>query len=148
MSVTVCLMSNTLNYPSGGGMFWAYANWALGLRSQGCRVIWMEAIDPKQSPESNEQRYLILKDRLARLDLTEIAICSWNGASVTNPPRGCLGVEDAAGNSMAFPDSRAAAAAAGSFLRSGDLLLVKGSRGIGTEAVASAARALFPAESA
>ena len=39
---TVALMANTLHYPQGGGHRWAYLNWALGFRSIGCEVLWLE----------------------------------------------------------------------------------------------------------
>jgi hypothetical protein len=39
------LHAGTLGYPSGGGYFWTRLNRALGLRSAGCRVIWMEGVD-------------------------------------------------------------------------------------------------------
>ena len=44
MRPTVCILANTIDYPEGGGIFWVYLNWALGFRSVGCRVIWMERI--------------------------------------------------------------------------------------------------------
>ena len=46
MSLTVCLAANTLSYPEGGGHLWVYLNWALGLRALGCRVIWLETVEP------------------------------------------------------------------------------------------------------
>ncbi len=46
MSLTVCLVANCLTYPEGGGHLWAYLNWALGLRSLGCDVFWLEPADP------------------------------------------------------------------------------------------------------
>src|SRR5437588_754286 len=42
--MTVCLLANTLSYPLGGGHLWVYLNWALGLRANGCKVIWMEGV--------------------------------------------------------------------------------------------------------
>jgi hypothetical protein len=39
-------MANTLNYPEGGGHRWAYLNWALGFRSIGCDVLWLEWQEP------------------------------------------------------------------------------------------------------
>lgn len=48
MSATVCLAANTLYYPQGGGHRWAYLNWALGFRALGCRVIWLEAVEPER----------------------------------------------------------------------------------------------------
>ncbi|HVH66762.1 MAG TPA: hypothetical protein VM716_02765 [Gemmatimonadales bacterium] len=47
MSLTVCLApANTVGYPQGGGHLWVYLNWALSLRAAGCRVLWLEGIDP------------------------------------------------------------------------------------------------------
>src|ERR1043166_9293816 len=42
MSATVCLSAHTMSYPEGGGHLWAHLNWALGLRSLGCKVLWLE----------------------------------------------------------------------------------------------------------
>lgn len=50
MSTVVCLYGNTLFYPRGGGHFWVYLNWALGLRAAGCRVVWLEGVPP-EAPE-------------------------------------------------------------------------------------------------
>ena len=46
MSITVCLNANTLAFPTGGGHRWVFLNWALGLRDNGCRIIWMEGAAP------------------------------------------------------------------------------------------------------
>ncbi len=45
MALTVCIAADALGYPTGAGHLWAYLNWALGLRSAGCEVIWMEPSD-------------------------------------------------------------------------------------------------------
>ncbi len=80
MSLTVCLLANTLRYPEGGGHLWVHLNWALGLRSCGCRVIWLEVIDQRMSAERIELCAKSLKNHLAPYDLAStIAICSWNG---------------------------------------------------------------------
>jgi hypothetical protein len=57
VSLTVCLCANTLYYPEGGGHFWVYLNWALGIRSLDCRVIWLEEVVPS-TPAQDVQRYL------------------------------------------------------------------------------------------
>jgi len=44
---TIALMANTLHYPQGGGHRWAYLNWALGFRSIGCDVVWVEWVDAR-----------------------------------------------------------------------------------------------------
>jgi hypothetical protein len=40
--VNVWLSADTIGYPEGGGHLWAYLNYALGLRSLGCDVTWLE----------------------------------------------------------------------------------------------------------
>jgi hypothetical protein len=44
---TIALMANTLHYPQGGGHRWAFLNWALGFRSIGCNVVWVEWVDAR-----------------------------------------------------------------------------------------------------
>ncbi|HEX7125978.1 MAG TPA: hypothetical protein VF406_09380 [Thermodesulfobacteriota bacterium] len=51
MSLTVCVTGHALRYPELGGHFWAYLNWALGLRALGCTVTWLEAL-PIDRPEA------------------------------------------------------------------------------------------------
>jgi hypothetical protein len=42
MSLKVCLSTaGTLMYPQGGHL-WVFINWALGLRSCGCEVTWLD----------------------------------------------------------------------------------------------------------
>lgn len=97
MSLTVCLCANTLYYPEGGGHLWVYLNWALGLRSLGCRVIWLEEVAPR-TPASDVQAYVSsLKRRLERYGVAEhVALCSWTDESlVPEAAAGCLGLEEA-----------------------------------------------------
>ena len=52
MSFKVCLGANdTLYFPKLGGHLWVYLNWALGLRSLGCDVIWLERVRPSTTEE-------------------------------------------------------------------------------------------------
>ncbi len=97
MSLTVCLCSNTLYYPEGGGHLWVYLNWALGLRALGCRVIWLEEVAPS-TPAANVQAYVSsLRHRLERYGVAEhVALCSWTEEPLD--PRavaGCLGLDEA-----------------------------------------------------
>jgi hypothetical protein len=41
----VWLCADTHDYIEGGGHFWVYLNWALGLRAAGCEVVWLEVLD-------------------------------------------------------------------------------------------------------
>jgi hypothetical protein len=41
---TVCIAAPTAKYADGGGQVWAYLNWALGFRSLGANVLWLEPL--------------------------------------------------------------------------------------------------------
>src|SRR5262245_18584741 len=42
----VCISTpNTLTYPMGGHL-WVFMNWAHGLEACGCRVTWLDFVDP------------------------------------------------------------------------------------------------------
>jgi hypothetical protein len=85
MSTTVCLFARTLAYPKGGGHLWAYLNWAMGLRSCGCEVIWLEALPTSQSSEIILDWVCALKGHLERYGLSDrIALCSEKDAPL--PP--------------------------------------------------------------
>jgi len=57
VSVTICLApAQTIEYPQGGGHLWVYLNWALALRANGCRVIWLEGVDLNDSANSRRRR--------------------------------------------------------------------------------------------
>src|ERR1700709_735348 len=78
MSYTVCLNSNTLAFPTGGGHRWVYLNWALGLVANGCRVIWMEGAVPAWGAERIRELVAGLKDHLRPYGLADnVAIYSY-----------------------------------------------------------------------
>jgi len=58
--------------PEAGGHFWVYLNWALGLRALGCRVIWLEGIEPNL-PRWRVKR--ILRSLNTRLEPYGLANC-------------------------------------------------------------------------
>ncbi|TMI73939.1 MAG: hypothetical protein E6H05_08210 [Bacillati bacterium ANGP1] len=61
MSLTVCLApARTIDYPEGSGHLWVYLQWALALRALGCRVIWLEGVDPsaRGTPQASKPRHL------------------------------------------------------------------------------------------
>lgn len=62
MSPTVCLTANTLGYSAGGGGHrWYHINWARGLRSAGCEVVWLEAIEPGTDDDEHARREAALR---------------------------------------------------------------------------------------
>jgi hypothetical protein len=97
MSSTVCLLANALYYPEGGGHLWVYLNWALGLRTLGCRVIWLEGIVPHTPVQDVQASVATLKSRLKSYGLAEsVALCSWTGESLPQSAvEGCLELEAA-----------------------------------------------------
>src|SRR5437867_4450958 len=73
----VWIWANTLSYPEGGGHLWVYLNWALGLKSLGCEVTWMEVADPLKPANRVARLARILDERLAPWGLADrIALCS------------------------------------------------------------------------
>src|SRR5438045_2377470 len=97
MNPTVWIAANTLSYPEGGGHFWVFLNWALGLRSLGCRVVWLEAADPSIAPDQLHAQVAALTQRLARYGLAQsLALCS---ASDQHLPKaivdGCIDLDQA-----------------------------------------------------
>jgi hypothetical protein len=108
---TVCLVSNTLNYPEGGGHLWVYLNWALGLRSCGCRVVWLEVPDERIAPANLAHCVARLKDHLAPYGFAEsIAICTMKGEALGRElGQGCADLDAAAEADLAISVLHAAA---------------------------------------
>jgi hypothetical protein len=100
MSITVCIApANTLEYPEGGGHLWEYLNWALGLRTLGCQVIWLEAITKPTSTDAIRANVAALRLRLERYGLANcLALHSWTDEALPLDitAMGCLDVEAAA----------------------------------------------------
>ena len=99
MSITVCIAPvRTLEYPEGGGHLWEYLNWALGLRSIGCRVTWLEAVAPNSPVAEVQAKVSSLKLRLERYDLANCLVLY--SSDETTPldadAMGCLDVDAAA----------------------------------------------------
>lgn len=93
----VWLVATTLYFPEGGGHFWAYLNWALGLRALGCHVTWLEPVDPGESVERIRQRTAELRSRLARHGFDgALALCSWTEQPLAaEATEGCLSLDSA-----------------------------------------------------
>jgi hypothetical protein len=92
MSVTVCLAADAMDYPKGGGHLWAYLNWALSLRALGCRVFWLETVDPADHVAETRNNIALFKQRLARYGLGESLVIG-SRTTLALPPEltaGCL----------------------------------------------------------
>jgi hypothetical protein len=107
MTAVVCLGAGALDYPGGkgSGHTWVFLNWALGLRSLGCRVIWLESAPPHISVDVARERLTILRRFLKPYRFEEIALASSNGG----PPVGqvadqCMSCAEAAAEADLFLD--------------------------------------------
>lgn len=77
MGIKVWISARTLNYPKAGGHFWVYLNWALGLRSLGCDIFWLEPANPNTPPDKVRAMVHALKSRLEPYELANcVALCS------------------------------------------------------------------------
>jgi hypothetical protein len=97
LSVTVCLFSNAIGYPDGGGYLWEYLNWALGVRGAGCELIWLEGVSPTASVREVRALVTALKRNLEGYDLSEcLALCSCNNKPLPKAmTKDCLDLEAA-----------------------------------------------------
>lgn len=97
MSLVVSLATNTIDYPQGGGHFWVYLNWALGLHTLGCHVIWLEGIRADAPAQQLRADVAALKNRLSRYGLADyVALYSWTGNPLPDSLSDeCLGLEAA-----------------------------------------------------
>ena len=97
MTSTVCLCAETLYYPKGGGHLWVYLNWALGLQSNNCRVIWLEPVGSDTPSQELQEKVSVLKQNLKRTGLDEqVALISWTDEPLpAEATRGCLDAGDA-----------------------------------------------------
>lgn len=97
MSITVCLCANSLYYPDGGGHRWVYLNWALGLQSLGCEIIWLELVMPDTPVKRVQDNLAILKNQLQPYGLADkVALTSWTDEPLSaDAMEGCLPLEAA-----------------------------------------------------
>ena len=74
MAIRVCLSAaETLRYPKGGHL-WVFLNWALGFRSLGCDVTWVDVAPPSMPTAEIEQRLAYLRGLLDPFGITSIAV--------------------------------------------------------------------------
>jgi hypothetical protein len=95
MSLTVCLSGYSFPYEGCGGHLWVYLNWALGLRSVGCRVLWLEVVKPDAPPARTASGIRSLRDYLAPYDLSDsVVVATTTGGDADVP--GVPGLDAAA----------------------------------------------------
>lgn len=72
----ICLSApNTLIFPSGGHL-WVFVNWALGFKSLGHEVVWLDTVEKMESPEQFIDRARLLQSRLDLFGLGNALVLS------------------------------------------------------------------------
>ena len=64
MPTVVIAPCNVAGFPEGGGHFWVYLQYALGLRQLGCEVYWLEAFRSKGRDQQEEAALAIFLARM------------------------------------------------------------------------------------
>ncbi len=101
MSRTVTLLADTLGFMAGGGHFWVYLNWALGLQGTGCSVHWLDSAPDGLDTPTLHARTAVLRERLAGLGFKgPVAVVGWTLPDPDiKPPAGCIGFGEVAATS-------------------------------------------------
>src|SRR2546427_7113001 len=66
MTTVVLSPYKVASFPEGGGHFWVYLQYALGLRRLGCDVYWLEQLRPARDPERQAQVISTFQERMKR----------------------------------------------------------------------------------
>jgi hypothetical protein len=93
MATVVISAFNVSNFPEGGGHFWVYTQYALGLQRLGCEVYWLERFDRSGDPNADAARIAIFSERMARFGLAGKLILYSNGERANGAsPRAYTGI--------------------------------------------------------
>src|SRR5437667_8314892 len=66
MPAVVIAAYNVAAFPEGGGHFWVYLQYALGLRALGCDVYWLEGFPIEGLPARNAATLATFRERMKR----------------------------------------------------------------------------------
>src|SRR5947208_9538039 len=69
MPTVVIAPFNVVNFPEGGGHFWVYLQYALGLRQLGCEVYWLEGFRTKGHAEQKAAALAAFRARMEQYGL-------------------------------------------------------------------------------
>src|SRR5436309_2756912 len=95
-TVVICPF-NVVNFPPGGGHFWVYMQYTLGLRQLGCDVYWMEQFRRSGNDEADEAALAMFRARMERLGMGGKLILYTDGGpnGAARLPREYLGLSRA-----------------------------------------------------
>ncbi|HXI64360.1 MAG TPA: hypothetical protein VNH14_07645 [Gemmatimonadales bacterium] len=69
MTTVVLSPYDVVNFPEGGGHFWAYMQYAQALRQLGCEVFWLEQVRRRRGPERDARALATFLKRMERYGL-------------------------------------------------------------------------------
>ena len=95
MATVVIAAYNVAGFPEGGGHFWVYLQYVLGLREAGCDVYWLEAFRTKGRAEQEAAALATFRARMERYGLSGKSIVYLTTGKKPSPdaPREYLGVK-------------------------------------------------------
>jgi len=85
MPTVVIAPSNVATFPEGGGHFWVYLQYVLGLRQLGCEVYWLEAFRSKDRPEREAGALTTFRARMQQYGLGAKAIVYVTHSKTASP---------------------------------------------------------------
>jgi hypothetical protein len=74
MATVVVSPSNVVTYPEGGGHFWVFMQYVLGLREAGCDVYWLEHHPTQGDARLRDSQAQVLFERMKRFAMDERVI--------------------------------------------------------------------------
>jgi hypothetical protein len=83
---------NVANFPEGGGHFWVYIQYVLGLRHAGCDVYWLEQFSSSGNPAEDGARVGAFLAQMQRFGLGEKTILYTSHDGATGPPSQFFGL--------------------------------------------------------
>jgi len=95
MTTVVIAAYNVAGFPEGGGHFWVYLQYVLGLRELGCEVYWLEAFRTKGRAEQEAAALATFRARMERYGLSGKSIVYVTNSKKPSPdgPREYLGMK-------------------------------------------------------
>jgi len=78
---------NVLNFPEGGGHFWVYMQYALGLRQLGCDVYWLEQFRSCGSEEADRAMLSRFEARMERFGMGGNLLLAGSESTITRVSR-------------------------------------------------------------
>src|SRR5574341_2194751 len=97
MTTIVVSPHHVASFPEGGGHFWVYMQYMLGLRQLGCQVYWLEQFNLDPEAEPGKAALRIFAERMQKFDLQNNFILyavEKNGDRITYVGREADEVED------------------------------------------------------